>query len=67
MTSIERTAYPRFGRVVPARELNGLSPLPDEIEWARDRARFDEHLLALVVSLKAYSLGSCPQPQTSHG
>ena len=31
MTSIERTAYPRFGRVVTARELAALSPSPDEV------------------------------------
>lgn len=49
MTSIERTAYPRFGRVVTARELDVLSPLQDEIEWARDRSRSDGHLLGLVV------------------
>ncbi len=30
MTSFERTAYPRFGRLVTARELAGLSPAPDE-------------------------------------
>ena len=35
MTSIERTAYPRFGRVATARELDALSPPPDEVEWAR--------------------------------
>ncbi|MCA1692915.1 MAG: hypothetical protein ABR540_22520 [Acidimicrobiales bacterium] len=31
MTSIERTAYPRFGRQVSARELAGLSPSADEV------------------------------------
>jgi uncharacterized protein DUF4158 len=62
MTSIERTAYPRFGRVVPARELDRLSPLPDEIEWARGRTRSDQHLLALVVSLKCFQrLGYFPR------
>jgi len=39
MTSIERTAYPRFGRLVSARELGGLSPSADEVAWARDLAR----------------------------
>jgi Domain of unknown function (DUF4158) len=62
MTSIERTAYPRLGRVVTARELDRLSPLPDEIEWARDRASSDEHLLTLVVSLKCFQrLGYFPR------
>ena len=61
MTSIERTAYPRFGRVVSARELEGFSPL-DEIAWARGRTRSDEHLLALVVSLKCFQrLGYFPR------
>jgi len=36
MTSIERTAYPRFGHLVSARELTGLSPSTDEVAWARD-------------------------------
>ncbi len=54
MTSIERTAYPRFGRVVTARELAGLSPTGDQVAWARDRSRSDAHLLSLVVSLKCF-------------
>src|SRR6266542_1206872 len=62
MTSVERTAYPRFGRVVTARELDGFRPLPDEIAWARGRTRSDEHLLALVVSLKCFQrLGYFPR------
>ncbi len=61
MTSIERTAYPRFGRLVTARELVTLSPTPDEAAWARGRARSDAHLLALVVSLKCFErLGYFP-------
>jgi hypothetical protein len=31
MTSIERTAYPRFRRLVTARELVELTPTPDEV------------------------------------
>ena len=54
MTSIERTAYPRFGWVITARELDTLGPLPDEIQWARERSRSDEHLLALVLALKCF-------------
>jgi len=62
MTSIERTAYPRFGRLVTARELVELSPIPDEVAWARDRARSDAHLLALVTSLKCFQrLGYFPR------
>jgi hypothetical protein len=52
VSSIERTAYPRFGRVVSAGELDALCPLPDEIAWARERSRSDEHLLGLVPGLK---------------
>jgi TnpA family transposase len=62
MTSIERTAYPRFGRLVSARELTGLSPSAEEVLWARDHARSDPHLLALVVSLKCFQrLGYFPR------
>jgi hypothetical protein len=35
VTSIERTAYPRFGRVVSAGELDALCPLGDEVEWGQ--------------------------------
>jgi Domain of unknown function (DUF4158) len=51
MASVERTAYPRFRRLVTARELASLSPTEDEVRWASGRARSDEHLLALVLSL----------------
>ena len=62
MTSIERTAYPGLGRVVSVRELDALSPLPDEIEWARQRSRSDEPLLGLVVALKCFQrLGYFPR------
>ncbi len=62
MTSIERTAYPRFGRLVTARELGELSPTPDEVAWARGLTRSDGHLLALVVSLKCFQrLGYFPR------
>jgi hypothetical protein len=62
MTSIERTAYPRFGRLVSARELTGLSPSADEVLWARDLARSDAHLLALVLALKCFQrLGYFPR------
>jgi len=63
MTSIERTAYPRFRRLVTARELAELSPTPEEVAWARDRTRSDAHLLVLVVSLKCFErLGYFPRP-----
>ncbi|MGQ0678329.1 MAG: DUF4158 domain-containing protein [Actinomycetota bacterium] len=62
MTSIERTVYPRFGRLVSARELTGMSPSADEVLWARSVARSDAHLLALVLSLKSFQrLGYFPR------
>lgn len=61
MASIERTAYPRFRRVVTARELAGLSPAAGEVAWAKERTRSDAHLLALVLSLKCFQrLGYFP-------
>ena len=62
MTSIERTAYPRFGRLVTARELDGLAPLAEETEWARALSRSDQHVLSLVVALKCFQrLGYFPR------
>ncbi len=63
MASIERTAYPRFRRLVTARELALLSPTEAEVAWARDRARSDQHLLALVLALRCFQrLGYFPRP-----
>jgi Domain of unknown function (DUF4158) len=63
MASIERTAYPRFRRLVTAREMAALSPTENEVAWARARARSLEHLLALVLSLKCFQrLGYFPRP-----
>ena len=74
MTSIERTAYPRFRRLVTAREVVELTPTPDEVAWARDRTRSDSHLLALVVSLSASSASAtsrgptrCPTSSSGSG
>jgi hypothetical protein len=64
MASIERTAYPRFRRLVTARELAGLSPTEEELEWARERTRTDEHLMDLVMALKCCQrLGYFPRPE----
>ena len=62
MTSIERTAYPRFKHLLSARELHVFfTPQPDEVAWARGFAGSDEHLLAMVVMLKCFSrLGYFP-------
>ncbi len=48
MTSVDRTAYPQFGRVVSGRELtDSFTPTDDETEWARRRTQDEQHLLAL--------------------
>jgi hypothetical protein len=63
VTSVDRTAYPRFGRVVPGRELaEAFTPADAEVEWARAKTQDQQHLLALVVWLKAYQrLGYFPK------
>lgn len=63
MTSIERTAYPRFKRFLSGRELHVFNrPQPEEIAWARGQARSDEHVLALMVQLKCFNrIGHFPR------
>ncbi|MBA8963193.1 hypothetical protein JOJ86_004409 [Rhodococcus percolatus] len=63
MASIDRTAYPRFKRVVSAQELaEAFTPTPGERGWAREKTQSDPHLLALAVRLKAYQrLGYFPK------
>lgn len=63
MASIDRTAYPRFKRVVSARELSeAFTPTPDEADRARGRTQTDQHFLALVTLLKCYQrLGYFPK------
>jgi TnpA family transposase len=63
VTSIERTAYPRFKRFLSARELHVFyTPQPEEITWARGQVRSDEHLLALMVQAKCFGrLGYFPR------
>jgi hypothetical protein len=40
VTSVDRTAYPGFARVVSARELaEAFTPTDAEIEWARGRTQ----------------------------
>ncbi|MFJ2868280.1 Tn3 family transposase [Kitasatospora sp. NPDC087314] len=60
MTSIERTAYPRFKRLITARELHlFFSPSREEVEWAVARTDSDGHQLALLVLLKSYQRMGC--------
>jgi hypothetical protein len=62
VASIDRTAYPRFSRMVSARELaEAFTPTGNEVEWARGRSQHDQHFLALLVLLKSYQrLGYFP-------
>ncbi|MGW5021934.1 DUF4158 domain-containing protein [Streptomyces cacaoi] len=60
MTSIERTAYPRFKRLITAHELHlFFSPTRDELQWAADATDGDERLLALLLMLKSYQRMGC--------
>jgi hypothetical protein len=63
MTSVERTAYPQFPKLMMARELHVFySPSADEAVWARERTDADDHLLALVVALKCFQrMGRFPK------
>jgi hypothetical protein len=55
LASIDRTAYPRFKRVVSARELSeSFTPTTDEVERARTKTMVEQRFLALVVLLKCY-------------
>jgi hypothetical protein len=55
MPSLERTAYPRFGRIITALELERVyTPTPEEMAWARATVRTPNHLLCLAVSLKCF-------------
>ncbi|MGW8358320.1 DUF4158 domain-containing protein [Streptomyces wedmorensis] len=46
MTSIERTAYPRFKRLITARELHVFfTPSDEERAWAEEATDSDEHQL----------------------
>lgn len=54
MTSIERTAYPLLRRL-SARELHVFyTPTSEEVAWAREATRSEEHVLALVLALKCF-------------
>ncbi|MFF4794423.1 DUF4158 domain-containing protein [Streptomyces sp. NPDC001276] len=60
VTSIERTAYPRFKRLITAHELHlFFSPTREELAWASDATDGDEYLLALLLMLKSYQRMGC--------
>lgn len=62
MTSVERTAYPQFPKLMTARELHVFyTPSADEAVWARERTDTDDHLLALTLALKSFQrMGGSP-------
>lgn len=74
MASIERTAYPRFKKVVSARELyEAFTPTHGETAWAREATRSEGNLIVLVVLLKAFQrlgyfpkLTEVPPPVVAH-
>ncbi|MEV6957235.1 Tn3 family transposase [Streptomyces sp. NPDC051183] len=60
MTSIERTAYPRFKRLITARELHVFfAPGEEERAWAEEVTDSDEHQFALLLALKSYQRMGC--------
>jgi hypothetical protein len=63
VASIERTAYPRFKRIIAAKKLReAFTPSADEVAWAREATRAPGHLLGLVVLLKCFQrLGYFPK------
>lgn len=64
MASIERTAYPRFGRSPSTAELARLyTPTLGEIDLASRATHGDEQSLAFLVMLKSFqNLGYFPKP-----
>ncbi|WP_322755905.1 hypothetical protein [Frankia sp. Cas3] len=51
MASIERTAFPRFRKVVSAWELHeAFTPSAAEVRWGRQTARTEANLLVLMGS-----------------
>jgi len=55
MASIERTAYPRFPRLLTTLDLQRFfSPTPDELGWVDKPARGTTQRLALMVQLKCF-------------
>jgi len=66
VTSIERTAYPRFTRAPSVKELREIySPSPGDVAFVATHARGPAQKLALMVLLKVYQrLHYFPDPQS---
>src|SRR5215469_17961774 len=69
MTSIERTAYPRFRRSPSKRELRELyTPTPGDEDFIKNTARGPAQKFGLMILLKVYQcLGYFPKPETIPG
>src|SRR5947209_19336831 len=69
MTSIERTAYPRFTRAPSVKELRVMyTPTPADITFVATHARGPAQKFALMILLKVYQrLGYFPELQTIPG
>jgi hypothetical protein len=65
LSSIERTAYPRFPRLISARELHVFyTPASEEITWAGEVTNSDESVLVLMLALKCFQrMGRFPRDE----
>jgi Domain of unknown function (DUF4158) len=74
MPSLDRIAYPRFGRVITAQQLErAYTPSQEELTWARGTVRTPNHLLCLGILLKSFQrlhyfpdLDAVPEVVVSH-
>ena len=69
MTSIDRTAYPRFTRAPSAKELHEIyTPTPTDVAFVVTKARGPAQKFALMILLKVYQrLHYFPDPQRIPG
>src|SRR5947207_6743086 len=69
MTSIERTAYPRFTRAPSVKELRKIyTPTSTDIAFVATTARGPAQKFGLMILLKVYQrLGYFPKPETIPG
>ncbi len=68
MTSIERTAYPRFNRAPSVKELRTIyTPTPTDVAFVATTARGPAQKFGLMIWLKVYQrLGYFPKPEAIH-
>lgn len=69
MTSIERTAYPRFSRAPSVKELRTIyTPTQTDVAFVATTARGPAQKFGLMILLKVYQrLGYFPKPETIPG